>query len=93
MTTALHPVLTAVTRRIAERSARTRGAYLARIDRLAQRKPGADRMGCANVAHAFAALPANDKLRVVAHLVRCGTGRPADERTKTAVELYELLNR
>ncbi len=66
MTTALHPVLTAVTRRIAERSARTRGAYLARIDRLAQRKPGADRMGCANVAHAFAALPANDKLRVVA---------------------------
>ena len=34
-----------------------------------------------------------EKLRVVAHLVRCGTGRPADERTKTAVELYELLNR
>jgi hypothetical protein len=34
-----------------------------------------------------------DKLRVVAHLVRCGTGRPADQRTQTAVELYELLNR
>ncbi len=66
MTTALHPVLTAVTWRITERSAATRGAYLARIERLAQRKPGADRMGCANVAHAFAALPANDKLRVVA---------------------------
>ncbi|MDP2008294.1 MAG: phosphogluconate dehydratase, partial [Rubrivivax sp.] len=66
MPIALHPVVSAVTRRITERSAVTRGAYLARIDRLAQRKPGADRMGCANVAHAFAALPANDKLRVVA---------------------------
>jgi len=66
MSTAKHPVLVAVTRRITERSATTRGAYLARIDRMAQRKPGADRLGCANVAHAFAALPANDKLRVVA---------------------------
>ena len=36
---------------------------------------------------------APDKLRVAAHLVRCGTGRPADERTKTAVELYQLMNR
>ncbi|MDP3193030.1 phosphogluconate dehydratase, partial [Rhodoferax sp.] len=27
--------------------------------------PGAQRLGCANVAHAFAALPGNDKLRVV----------------------------
>ncbi len=29
------------------------------------RQRGADRLGCANVAHAFAAMPANDKLRVV----------------------------
>ena len=36
---------------------------------------------------------APDKLRVAAHLVACGTGRPADEHTATAVELYELLNR
>ena len=55
-----------VTQRITERSAPTRGAYLARIDRLLQRKPGPERLGCANVAHAFAALPAHDKLRVVA---------------------------
>jgi phosphogluconate dehydratase len=55
-----------VTDRIRQRSATTRKAYLARIDRLVGRPPGADRMGCANVAHAFAALPANDKLRVVA---------------------------
>jgi len=52
----------ALTRRIAERSAPTRGAYLARIERLAQRAPGAERMGCANVAHAFAVLSAKDKL-------------------------------
>jgi phosphogluconate dehydratase len=66
MTTELHPVLAQVTRRIAERSGDMRSAYLARIDRLSRREPGSDRMGCANVAHAFAAMPANDKFRVVA---------------------------
>ena len=63
----MNSVLAAVTHRIAERSRSTRSAYLQRIDRLVGRPPSADRMGCANVAHAFAALPANDKLRVVAH--------------------------
>ncbi len=62
----LHPVVQAVTRRIVQRSESTRSAYLARIDRLVGRPPGAERLGCANVAHAFAALPANDKFRVVA---------------------------
>ena len=60
----LHPVVDAVTRRIIERSAPTRSAYLAQIDLAAQRKPGAERMGCANVAHAFAAMPDGDKARV-----------------------------
>ncbi len=60
----VHPVVLAVTRRIAERSAPTRGAYLERLDAAAQRKPGAERMGCANVAHAFAAMPDGDKARV-----------------------------
>jgi phosphogluconate dehydratase len=55
-----------ITRRIRERSRDSRAAYLARIERLAKRPRGTDRMGCANVAHAFAALPAPDKLRVVA---------------------------
>ena len=58
--------MTHVTERIRQRSQPTRSAYLARIDRLLQRPRGSDRLGCANVAHAFAALPANDKLRVVA---------------------------
>ena len=62
----MKPALIEVTQRIAQRSAATRRAYLARIDRLVGRPPGAERMGCANVAHAFAALPANDKFRVVA---------------------------
>jgi phosphogluconate dehydratase len=63
---ALHPTLQAVTRRIMERSAATRSAYLAQVDAACQRKPGAERMGCANVAHAFAALPGSDKFKVVA---------------------------
>jgi phosphogluconate dehydratase len=54
----------AVTRRIVERSAATRSAYLAQVAHMADRKPGADRMGCANVAHAFAAMPDADKTRV-----------------------------
>jgi phosphogluconate dehydratase len=61
-----HPVLEAVTGRIRERSAPTRSAYLARLDQAAARGRGADRMGCANVAHAFAALPKDEKFRVVA---------------------------
>jgi phosphogluconate dehydratase len=55
-----------ITDRIRERSAPARAAYLARIDKLAARPRGSDRMGCANVAHAFAALPADDKLKIVA---------------------------
>jgi phosphogluconate dehydratase len=37
---------------------------LEQLDVAANRKPGADRMGCANVAHAFAAMPDADKARV-----------------------------
>ena len=55
-----------VTERIRERSAKTRSAYLARIDRLLLRERASERLGCANVAHAFAALPSSDKLRIVA---------------------------
>jgi phosphogluconate dehydratase len=58
----LHPTLATVTARIEQRSAQTRQAYL---NVLAQaKKPGPYRggMGCANAAHAYAAMPANDKL-------------------------------
>ena len=62
----LHPDVARVTDRIRERSRTLRQAYLARVDAAAARPRGADRMGCANVAHAFAALPGPDKLRIVA---------------------------
>ncbi|MCF8160401.1 MAG: phosphogluconate dehydratase [Polaromonas sp.] len=61
----LHDTVAQVTERIAQRSLPTRGAYLARLEAAQQRPPGAERLDCANVAHAFAALPGNDKLRVV----------------------------
>ena len=62
----MKPALIDVTERIRERSAPLRRAYLARLAALAARPRGSDRMGCANVAHAVAAMPANDKLRIVA---------------------------
>ncbi|MRD46490.1 phosphogluconate dehydratase [Caenimonas koreensis] len=61
----LHPVVAAVTQRIRERSAPERNAYLDLIDKMASRDRGSDRLGCANVAHAFAGLPSNDKFRIV----------------------------
>ena len=61
----LNPNVAAVTQRIAQRSQATRSAYLAQVRTALRRPPGAQRLGCANVAHAFAALPGNDKLRVV----------------------------
>ena len=57
----LHPVVAAVTARIRTRSAAPRAEYLAVVDAAAARPPGSERLGCANVAHAFAALPDADK--------------------------------
>lgn len=54
-----------VTERIRERSAPTRQAYLQRIEAALKRPRGSDRMGCANIAHAFAALPEKDKFHIV----------------------------
>ncbi len=62
----MNSTLVEVTQRIVERSAHTRAAYLRRVDALIGRKRGADRMGCANVAHAFAALPGQDKFKIIA---------------------------
>jgi phosphogluconate dehydratase len=63
-TAPLNPVLDRVTRRITERSARTRRAYLDHM--AAQRTRGTQRagLGCANMAHTTAALPNDDKLRI-----------------------------
>jgi len=61
----MHATVLEVTQRIARRSAAPRRAYLERVDRLAARPRGPDRLGCANVAHAFAAMPPDNRLRVV----------------------------
>ncbi len=58
---ALNPTVAAVTRRIIERSADSRGAYLARIRAAAQQGPTRMRLSCGNLAHGFAACPAGDK--------------------------------
>ena len=60
----MHSVVARVTARIIERSKDTRAAYLATVDAMVQRKPPQDRMGCANLAHAYAALPGSEKFKV-----------------------------
>ncbi|CAO3359988.1 phosphogluconate dehydratase [Azospirillum palustre] len=56
----LNSVVARVTERIAERSRDRRAAYLSRLEN-ASGKPHRQRLGCANLAHAFAACGANDK--------------------------------
>lgn len=60
--TATHPVIREVTQRIAERSARTRADYEARIAAARAAGRGRTNLSCGNLAHAFAASPLGDKL-------------------------------
>jgi phosphogluconate dehydratase len=61
---ALHPTVEQVTNRIIQRSRASRQAYLAHLD--AARIKGVQRgaLSCTNLAHGFAAFPANDKLKL-----------------------------
>ena len=59
---ALHRTLAAVTDRIRERSATTRSTYLAHLDAARGNGPLRRALGCTNLAHAFAAAPAGDKI-------------------------------
>ena len=65
----LHPEVARITACIAQRSLERRSAYLAQIDKASTRARGADRMGCANLAHAVAGLPLNDRFKIVAEHV------------------------
>lgn len=58
-----HPVVLETTRRIVERSAHTRAAYLRKIHAAAQDGPARGSLGCANFAHGFAAA-GSDKLEL-----------------------------
>lgn len=62
--TTLHPVLADVTRRLTERSAATRTAYLARVREAALRGPARGRLACANLAHGFAAAEGPEKVEL-----------------------------
>jgi phosphogluconate dehydratase len=54
---AIHPTVSAVTDRIIERSRPSRAAYLALIEREREAWIGRPRLGCANLAHAYAGTP------------------------------------
>ena len=64
MNAPLHTTLARVTQRITDRSSDLRGQYLHTVETSA--KAGTQRagMGCANMAHTTAALPASDKLKI-----------------------------
>jgi len=68
MSVELNAVLADVTARLIERSRPTRAAYLARMADAASDRPQRADLGCANIAHGFAACAADDKsdLRAVA---------------------------
>ncbi|HEX4196184.1 MAG TPA: phosphogluconate dehydratase [Caulobacteraceae bacterium] len=61
----MHEVVAEVTARIAQRSRDRRGDYLARMEAAAHDGPGRAKLSCANWAHAFAAQPAGDKLKMM----------------------------
>ncbi|MBC7610519.1 MAG: phosphogluconate dehydratase [Polaromonas sp.] len=61
----IHPAVAKVTARIIERSRATRGAYVEQLHAAATRARSTDRMGCANLAHAVAGMPLDDRFKVV----------------------------
>ena len=58
----MHPVVADVTSRLVERSRQTRAAYLTRTQVASEAGPGRGRLGCANLAHGFAAAEDHEKL-------------------------------
>ncbi len=64
-TPATHPVVASVTARIVERSRPSRGAYLQQLHAANTRSRSTDRMGCANIAHAVAGMPLDDRFKVI----------------------------
>ena len=58
----LHPVLSAITERIRQKSRDSRAVYLAQVAQAARQGVHRTALSCTNLAHGFAAFPANDKL-------------------------------
>ena len=66
----VHSTIAAVTETIVKRSKTSRSRYLDKIARAAAHQPKRKALGCANIAHGFAACGANDK-----EALRNGSGR------------------
>ncbi|TNC24009.1 phosphogluconate dehydratase [Amycolatopsis alkalitolerans] len=60
----MHPVIEEVTRRIAERSATARRAYLERVAAARSEGPVRAGLACSNLAHGFAACGGSDRLAI-----------------------------
>ncbi len=60
----MHATVIATTARIVERSRERRARYLARLEAAIPHSPYRGQLGCTNLAHGFAASPAEDKLRI-----------------------------
>ena len=60
----LNPQVAAVTAAIVARSQASRSAYLQRLQQAQAQGPQRGALGCTNLAHGFAAAPANDKLQL-----------------------------
>jgi phosphogluconate dehydratase len=60
----MHPVTAEVTARIVERSRDSRAEYMAHVEAARHAGPGRGKLSCANWAHAFAASPEGDKVRM-----------------------------
>ncbi len=57
----VHSIVAAVTEKIVQRSRASRGIYLRRLEEAVANKPQRKALGCANIAHAFAACGSHDK--------------------------------
>jgi phosphogluconate dehydratase len=60
----LHPIVAEVTARLTDRSRQARARYLDRVALAAASAPPRSRIGCANLAHTFAACEGVDKTRL-----------------------------
>jgi phosphogluconate dehydratase len=60
----MNPQILQITDVIRKRSSVSRANYLRRLEQAAAAPPARDAMGCANLAHAWAALPGDDRLRL-----------------------------
>ena len=61
--TEIHATIQAITQRLIERSKASRARYLSRVAASGKLRPSRDQMGCANLAHAYAAA-GNDQFRL-----------------------------